>query len=449
MTLQNQLREAEQLASQNGWTIVHRIIENGKSAYKKSVRRPAFEKAMNIVRRGEVDVFLVWKLDRFYRSGLECQLAIEELRSHGCKFASVSEPNLETETANGRAFIAGLAFGAEIRSEDVGKAISSWHRGNLIESERANGKTGAAIPAGWRPYGYNRPSKSVLEINEREASFIRHAADAILNGTGNFLSLIREFEPLSIQCTDNFGELKKGATPVPMSGPGLRRILINETTYGMRRGDEGELIHGCWDAILPIEMYAPMCALLNDPIRRTHDSSGNEIRHALTGIADCECGGKLRYRGWRLSGRVSTYRYYCRCGNSIDGPDFEAFVDAELWRRVTPSVWQGWRTSGKGYDPAVREAIEKRIAHINKRYRAGDYDNKFWEYDEMRAELDAQLESAVNCDELDIPAIDDIHTDWHSLPPVEQRKVYRQAFASITLHKASGNYDTDKRVVMA
>src|SRR5215510_14487299 len=40
MTLQNQMREAEELCSRNGWTVVFRWVENGKSAYKKSVKRP-------------------------------------------------------------------------------------------------------------------------------------------------------------------------------------------------------------------------------------------------------------------------------------------------------------------------------------------------------------------------------------------------------------------------
>lgn len=441
MSLSNQMREAEQLANEKGWVIVHRFIENGKSAYKRSVRRPHFEHAMEMVRKGNIDIFLVWKLDRFYRSGLECQLAIEELKNHGCQFASVMEPNLDNATAQGRSFIAGLAYGAEIRSEDTGKAISSWHRGNLIEDEtRANGSTGAAIPAGWRPYGYDRPSKSVLTINEHEANVIRDSAERILAGTATFLRLIREHQPLSVQSTE--------ANPIPMTGPGLKRILINPTTYGFRRGPEGSMIRGCWQPILDIEMFGPMVGLLTDPIRRTHDSSGNEIRHALSGVVRCgdSCGDSLRFRRWVKTG---SYRYHCRCGNSIDGPAMESVIDDRLWQSVTPAVWQSWRTEGKGYDPSVLDAITQRTERLHQMFLMGEFDHDMDSYNTNVAALKSQREAAMNHESLDIPDVESIHEAWATLDASAQRKVYRQAFPSITVNRCAGSYDPHSRIAFA
>lgn len=70
-SLTNQERECMAFAESRGWDIVKVFSESGKSAYKRNVKRPMFDQAMTMVERGQASVFLVWKLDRFYRSGSE------------------------------------------------------------------------------------------------------------------------------------------------------------------------------------------------------------------------------------------------------------------------------------------------------------------------------------------------------------------------------------------
>lgn len=45
------------------------------------------------------DVVLVWKLDRFGRSLLNCKTALQELQSHGVRFITTSQ-NIDTDESN-------------------------------------------------------------------------------------------------------------------------------------------------------------------------------------------------------------------------------------------------------------------------------------------------------------------------------------------------------------
>ena len=64
-TLPMQLRAMREYASRRGWTIALQVREVGSGAVKREARETLLEAA----RRREIDVVLVWRLDRWGRSG--------------------------------------------------------------------------------------------------------------------------------------------------------------------------------------------------------------------------------------------------------------------------------------------------------------------------------------------------------------------------------------------
>ncbi len=96
---QLQLDELRAYVQRRGWTIVGDYIDHGEKSWKDS--RPKLDEMMARVRRGGVDVVLVWKFSRFARSVRHLVLALEEFRSLSVDFVSISE-GIDTTTPVGK-----------------------------------------------------------------------------------------------------------------------------------------------------------------------------------------------------------------------------------------------------------------------------------------------------------------------------------------------------------
>src|SRR6185295_7192068 len=101
-TLAMQNRAMREYAVRRGWVIALQVREVGSGA----VKRPAREKLLDAARRREIDVVLVWRLDRWGRSVTDLLATLQELEDLGVGFVSLTEA-LDLTTPAGRA-MAGL-----------------------------------------------------------------------------------------------------------------------------------------------------------------------------------------------------------------------------------------------------------------------------------------------------------------------------------------------------
>src|SRR5947208_3700732 len=101
-TLPMQSRAMREYAARRGWTIAVQVREVGSGAAKREAR----EKLLEAARRREIDVVLVWRLDRWGRSVTDLLATLQELEHLGVGFVSLTEA-LDLTTPAGRA-MAGL-----------------------------------------------------------------------------------------------------------------------------------------------------------------------------------------------------------------------------------------------------------------------------------------------------------------------------------------------------
>ena len=437
-SLASQEAECRRWAEQQGWEVVAVFIENGKSAYKKNVKRPEFDRAMQMIETKKASVFLVWKLDRFYRSGTEFNAAWSRIDQAGGLFASVMEPWIDTTTATGRWQLSGIAYQAEIESENRSQRTTSWNNGNLTL------EGGAYVPGGSvRPYGFDRTAKGVLTINDDEAAIIKEAAKRIIKGD-SVRTVLRDLSPTSTRTTSN-------GQPIPMSARGLRHVLTNPTTFGLRRTPTGSVVKGCWSPILSSDQYGKLQALFSDPSRRT--ATTNEVQHLMSGIIECgKCGKNVGVRKWKMNANSRNhhgsegYRYTCECGNSIDEANANAVVLNRMWEVVTPEVWSMWKVKGHGHDPKVIEEIQAQREQLDMMFLQGKFKSNPARYETMNEALEQQEAMALSNDPLDLPDVDDIEAGWEDLSVIDQRKVIKQAFEVIKLNPANGTRNPLKRM---
>ncbi len=117
-TLPMQMRAMREYATNRGWTVAMQVKEVGSGAAQREQRQQLIDAA----RRREIDVVLVWRLDRWGRSPLDLVTTLQELTDLNVGFLSLSEA-LDLTTSTGRAMACMLsvfaAFEHDILRERV------------------------------------------------------------------------------------------------------------------------------------------------------------------------------------------------------------------------------------------------------------------------------------------------------------------------------------------
>jgi putative DNA-invertase from lambdoid prophage Rac len=111
-TLAMQNRAMREYVARRGWSIAMQVREVSSGA----VRREAREKLLEAARRREIDLVLVWRLDRWGRSVTDLLATLQELEHLGVGFVSLTEA-LDLTTPAGRAMAGLLAIFAEFERE--------------------------------------------------------------------------------------------------------------------------------------------------------------------------------------------------------------------------------------------------------------------------------------------------------------------------------------------
>jgi putative DNA-invertase from lambdoid prophage Rac len=111
-TLPLQIRAMREYAAKRGWSIVTQIKEIGSGASQPEMRETLLASA----RRREIDVVLVWRLDRWGRSVADLVSTLQELQHLGVGFVSLTEA-LDLTTPAGRAMAGLLSVFAEFERD--------------------------------------------------------------------------------------------------------------------------------------------------------------------------------------------------------------------------------------------------------------------------------------------------------------------------------------------
>jgi putative DNA-invertase from lambdoid prophage Rac len=95
-----------------GWSLARQVEDVGSGAKD----RPGRDSLLRAARRREVDIVVVWRLDRWGRSMADLMATLRELTELGVGFVSLTEA-LDLTTASGRAMAGMLAIFAEFERE--------------------------------------------------------------------------------------------------------------------------------------------------------------------------------------------------------------------------------------------------------------------------------------------------------------------------------------------
>jgi putative DNA-invertase from lambdoid prophage Rac len=128
--LPRQVRAMREYAKERGWTVAVQVNEVGADAGVRKLREKLFDTA----RRRDIDVVLVWRLDRWARSVTDLSATLRALDDLGVGFVSLVEA-VDIRAPRGRAMVDWLAVLARF-DHDVSRELI---RGGLVDA-RLRGK---------------------------------------------------------------------------------------------------------------------------------------------------------------------------------------------------------------------------------------------------------------------------------------------------------------------
>ena len=137
-TLPMQNRAMREYAARRAWTIAMQLKEVGSGGAQRQRR----DEMMEAARRREIDVVVVWRLDRWGRSVADLLATLQELEHLGVGFVSLTEA-LDLTTPAGRAMAALLAVFAEFEREVLRERV----RAGLAHARQSGKRLGRPVTA--------------------------------------------------------------------------------------------------------------------------------------------------------------------------------------------------------------------------------------------------------------------------------------------------------------
>ena len=162
-----------------GWVLLpDRYDDGGVSG--GTLERPALKRLLADIEAGNVDIVVVYKIDRLSRSLMDFARLVEVFDRKSVTFVSVTQ-SFNTTTSMGRLTLNVLLSFAQFEREVIGERIR--------DKVAASRKRGIWM-GGWCPLGYDVKDRK-LTINEVEAKLVRSIFSRFAKG-GSAVRLIRE-----------------------------------------------------------------------------------------------------------------------------------------------------------------------------------------------------------------------------------------------------------------
>ena len=302
--------------SDGSWgKIVEHYIDDGYSA--KDVRRPAYQRLMNDVKKGKITLILVTDVSRLSRNMLDFCGLLEDLKKVRAKYLSIKE-NFDTSTSAGELMIKTMMTLNEFERKQTAERVSTNFYARALRGLRNGGRI---------LFGFDRNDNDLarLDINESEAAEVRQIFAVYLEeGTcSKTVRRLNEVGPLhkvkthAPDVTVNIEPWTKNALLYFLRNnayAGLREINKknkNDKHDDLKPHEKYQVVKASWPAIVDETTWTMTQSSLNFSLKKDRSRYENSsVRHfMLTGTLYCqECSGKLM--GSTSRGSKLEYRYY-------------------------------------------------------------------------------------------------------------------------------------------
>ncbi len=276
-----------------GWRLVEKKYDDGGYS-GGTMNRPALTELLKDIEAGQINVVVVYKIDRLSRSLCDFTDLSKLFERHGVSFVSVTQ-QIDTSNAAGRMMLNILMSFAQFEREMTADRI----RDKIYASRKRGMWTG-----GPTPYGYTLVDKQ-LKVDPDAAEAVRMMFRRYV-ATGSSLQVARELNESSYKRAD--GQLWH-----PRMVLAVLKCRVYTGKLAVKR--TGEVFDGIHEAIIDDALFQTVQKALAANVRTDGKSKRHAMLAPLKGILRCgTCGGSMTpvFSNYSKGGGRRRYVYY-RC----------------------------------------------------------------------------------------------------------------------------------------
>jgi len=417
-SIQAQLSALREYAKKNNYEVVGEFTDDGVSGVLLD-ERDELQHLLEYVRRGEIDLILFTRLDRWFRSIRHYLNVQDQLDRYGVPWRAIWE-QFETQTPQGRFMVNQTLSFAQYESETTATRIR-----HVFDFKKQNRE----ILSGKIPFGYRIVDKHLV-IDPEKADIVRRAFQTYIS-TGGVSETLRQTEGLGL----------------PRTQRAIKLLLQNRKYIGECYG-----IENYHEAIIDRDTFDMVQEMLGRNVRQTKFRT-----YIFSGLCTCsDCGRRLvgttdkikprneRYKVYRCMGH---YRAFPDCKNSksLNEKKLEKYLVENLKELAFGDISVKDKRKATNYEKKIANT-EKKISRLKELYlneliTLDDYKHDLATY---KADIDTFKAEARKYRGTDKKALYDLVgrnlADWYwTLTEDERRVIWRSVIDQIY-------FDNDKNI---
>ena len=299
----------------NGWEYYKIYSDGGISG--GTMERPGLKTLLNDIRTGQIQVVVVYKVDRLSRSIIDFHKMMQEFDKYGCNFVSITQ-SFDTSNSMGKLTLNMLLSFAQFERE-----VSAERGRDKIAASKAKG----LWMGGNLPLGYDVDDRHLV-VNELEAEIVRQVFQKYLE-TQNMLGVAEWLNGQGIHTkrwVTKHSKRERGGEPFKKNT--VQRMLTNPVYLGkITHYAQNKIYNGVHKPIVSRELWEQVQAVIR---RRIHDSNAFcHYKFHKTVLADKlydDKGKKFRFTSSKNQHRKLLYYYNGVGGHYLPVEQLDNFV---------------------------------------------------------------------------------------------------------------------------
>ncbi|MBL0320114.1 MAG: recombinase family protein [Alphaproteobacteria bacterium] len=352
-----------QIHKHEGWEIVSDDYDDGGYS-GGNTDRPALKRLISDIKAEQINVVVVYKIDRLSRSLLDFLNIMQLFDTHRISFVSVTQ-NFDTSSSMGKLMLNVLLSFAQFEREITGERIR-----DKIASSKRKGMWMGGPP----PLGYDIKEKKLI-VNEEEAHTVRLIFETFIMKRSMKL-LVAELRRIGART-----KLRTTCTGKQLGGnkfdPATLYKILNNPVYLGKIRHKGQLYEGQHEAILTQDAWDNVHKIMTISPHIRANETKRKVPSVLLGLLKCGgCGSSMSPKHTRKKGK-KLYRYYVpslhmkgKCEScpvkQISAPEIEGIVLDQLHTVFkTPELLiQVWKGATRQDDTITEEYIRESLFDI-------------------------------------------------------------------------------------